>query len=71
MPLYDLYCSCGHTKETFLKLNEEEPVCDNCGLQMKKAMSAPAFHLKGKGWFKTDRYGLEKTTKNKENKNGS
>ena len=57
MPLYDLICDCGHAKETFLKLNEKEPVCDRCGLQMKKAMSAPAFVLSGKNWCK-DGYGL-------------
>ena len=70
MPLYDLYCDCGNTKEEALKLNEKEPVCDKCGLQMKKAMSAPAFHLKGKGWYK-DHYGLKKSGKKKENKNDS
>ncbi len=66
MPLYDLVCSCGFTKEAFLKLNEIEPVCDKCGLQMKKAMSTPAFILSGNGWAK-DNYGL-KQIKKKENK---
>ena len=50
MPLYDLMCSCGYTKECILKLDEQEPVCDVCGLRMKRAMSAPAFILKGRGW---------------------
>ena len=64
MPLYDLVCdSCGHVKECLLKLDEQEPVCDKCGLRMRKAMSAPAFHLKGKGWFKVDRYGLKEPKK--------
>lgn len=67
MPLYDLYCDCGHTKEQVLKLDEQEPVCDKCNLQMKKAMSAPAFHLKGSGWYK-DHYGLKRPAKKKENK---
>lgn len=59
MPLYELVCnSCGFTKEEILKLNEKEPVCDRCGEQMKKAMSAPAFVLKGACWA-ADNYGLK------------
>lgn len=70
MPLYDLICDCGHTKEEMLKLDEEEPVCDRCGLRMKKAMSAPAFILNGKNWYR-DHYGLKKESKKKETaKNG-
>ena len=57
MPLYDLVCSCGYSKEAFLKLNQPEPVCDKCGLRMEKTMSAPAFILAGKNWCK-DGYGL-------------
>ena len=60
MPLYDLVCDCGHAKEQVLKLDEKEPVCEKCGLRMKKAISAPAFILKGTGWYK-DHYGLKKT----------
>jgi putative FmdB family regulatory protein len=64
MPLYDLVCACGHRKEELLKLNQKEPVCDKCGQQMKKAMSAPAFILKGTGWYK-DGYGLHDKKKEK------
>jgi putative FmdB family regulatory protein len=67
MPLYDIICACGNIKEIFLKLNEIEPVCDKCGLQMKKAMSTPAFILVGNGWA-ADRYGLKKS-KSKGDKN--
>jgi putative FmdB family regulatory protein len=63
MPLYDLICDCGHTKEVFLHLDEKEPECDKCGSCMRRAMSAPAFHLKGNGWYK-DHYGLKKEIKN-------
>lgn len=66
MPLYDVICNCGYTKEVFLKLNEQEPVCDKCGLQMKRAISTPAFILSGSGWA-YDNYGL-KQSKKKENK---
>lgn len=67
MPLYDLYCDCGHTKEEFLKLNEKLPVCDKCGLTMKKALSAPAFHLKGHCWAH-DNYGNKKISSKKESR---
>ena len=62
MPLYELVCDCGHTKEEILKMDEQEPVCDKCGLRMKRAMSAPAFILKGSGWY-SDHYGLKKSKK--------
>ena len=62
MPLYDLVCDCGHTKEQMLKLDEKEPLCDKCGLRMRKAMSTPAFILVGNNWYK-DHYGLKKAVK--------
>jgi len=66
MPLFDLYCkNCGATKEQFLKLNEIEPVCDKCGVSMIKAMSAPAFVLKGTCWA-ADNYGLKEKKSSKE-----
>lgn len=68
MPLYDTVCVCGNTKEIFLKLNEQEPVCDKCGLQMKKAMSTPAFILSGTGWAR-DNYGLKQSKKKGEKNN--
>lgn len=71
MPLYDLVCDqCYHEKEAFLKLDEKEPVCDKCGAPMRRAMSTPAFHLKGSGWFK-DHYGLKQTKKKGDKKDGS
>ena len=69
MPLYDVVCSCGNTKEIFLKLKEKEPVCDKCGLRMKKAMSTPAFVLSGNGWAR-DNYGLKQIKKKGDIKNG-
>lgn len=67
MPLYDLVCSCGHKKEQVLKLDQQEPVCDKCGQIMKKAMSAPAFILKGSCWAK-DSYGLKDKKEKKNDK---
>ena len=63
MPLYELICpKCRQEKEEFLKLNEQEPVCDKCKVQMRKAMSAPAFVLKGRCWA-SDNYGLKEQKK--------
>ena len=62
MPLYVLFCDCGNSYETILKLEENLPECGKCGLQMKKAISAPAFILKGSRWA-SDNYGLKKETK--------
>ena len=62
MPLYDLVCDCGHKVEMFLKLADKEPVCEKCGRRMKRAMSAPAFVLRGRNWAK-DNYGLKKEAK--------
>jgi len=70
VPIYDLVCEeCGDKVEMFLKLNEKEPVCDKCGGTLKKAMSAPAFVLKGRNWYK-DGYGLHDNRK-KEGKNNA
>ena len=52
MPLYDFVCQCGYTKEAIVKSEDTyKPVCDVCGLEMKRAMSAPAFILKGSCWY--------------------
>jgi putative FmdB family regulatory protein len=68
MPLYDFFCDCGNIKELFIKLDEKMPVCDKCGLQMKKAMSTPAFILVGNSWAH-DSYGLKQSKKKGEKNN--
>lgn len=57
MPIYEYECTaCHHTFETMQKMSdaplEECPTCHQNTL--KKLMSAPAFHLKGSGWYATD-----------------
>jgi len=57
MPIYDYSCeACGHTFDVLQKLGAEALLdCPACGQpQLKKLMSAPAFHLKGKGWRNSD-----------------
>jgi putative FmdB family regulatory protein len=57
MPIYEYRCeSCGHTLDALQKLAEAPlkdcPECEQPAL--KRLMSAPAFRLKGGGWYETD-----------------
>lgn len=67
MPIYEYRCdTCGHELEAFQKVNDwvlqECPVCKKETL--KRLISAPAFHLKGSGWYVTD---FKEKPKQKEN----
>jgi putative FmdB family regulatory protein len=56
MPLYDYKCQkCGHRFEKIQKFSDG-PVrkCPECGGKVEKMISAPAFHFKGSGFYKTD-----------------
>ncbi len=61
MPLYGYACpDCGKTFDVLQKFSDA-PVttCPSCGAgNVHKKLSAPAFHLKGGGWYK-DHYGLK------------
>ena len=57
MPIYEYECSrCGHILEVIQKISEAAltkcPACHKNSL--RKRLSAPAFHLKGTGWYVTD-----------------
>jgi putative FmdB family regulatory protein len=56
MPLYEYQCdACGHRFETIQKFSDLPiETCPKCGGAVKKLQSAPAFHLKGSGWYVTD-----------------
>jgi putative FmdB family regulatory protein len=56
MPIYEYVCAkCARKIEIIQGLNDPPPkACPHCGGKLKKAASAPAFHLKGSGWYKTD-----------------
>jgi putative FmdB family regulatory protein len=71
VPLYEYQCdACGHRFEVIQKFSDP-PVatCPKCGGTVHKMQSAPAFHLKGTGWYVTDyaKSGAG-TTKEKETK---
>jgi putative FmdB family regulatory protein len=55
VPLYEYECpKCG-LFELIRKFSDEPvTVCPTCGSEIQKLASAPAFHLKGSGWYVTD-----------------
>ncbi len=57
MPFYEYECAaCGHYLEAMQKFSDS-PLrkCPACAKnRLKKLMSAPAFRLKGAGWYETD-----------------
>lgn len=56
MPLYEYECGgCGERSEILQRLSEPAlEHCPRCGGALRKLPSAPAFQLKGSGWYKTD-----------------
>ena len=56
MPLYEYECgACGHRFEIIQKFSDA-PIteCPACLGTLRKVQSAPAFQLKGTGWYATD-----------------
>ncbi len=61
MPLYGYACpDCGKAFDLLQKFSDPPAtICPACGGgNVHKKLSAPAFHLKGGGWYK-DHYGLK------------
>ena len=57
MPIYEYLCgSCGHVLDALQKVSDDPlTYCPECGQQeLKRQLSAPAFRLKGGGWYETD-----------------
>jgi putative FmdB family regulatory protein len=55
VPLYEYQCpKCGRFE--LIRKFADPPVteCPTCGSPVQKLASAPAFHLKGTGWYVTD-----------------
>jgi putative FmdB family regulatory protein len=56
MPIYEYEClACGKRSEV-LQRASDQPLgeCPECGGQVRKLISAPAFQFKGSGWYVTD-----------------
>ncbi len=57
MPIYEYQCkSCGHRLEVIQGFDDAPLTdCPDCHTgELAKLLSAPAFHLKGTGWYATD-----------------
>ena len=56
MPIYEYKClKCSQQFEILQKISEDPlKKCQECGGEVKKQISAPAFRLKGSGWYETD-----------------
>lgn len=59
MPIYEFQCEkCNHQFEWFGFISKpfkiESISCEKCNGPTKRILSISNFHLKGKGWYKTD-----------------
>lgn len=56
MPLYEYQCAkCGKVFEVIQKYSDSPlTVHEDCGGEVVRLLSAPAFHFKGSGWYATD-----------------
>ncbi|MBV9069666.1 MAG: zinc ribbon domain-containing protein [Acidobacteria bacterium] len=56
MPIYEYQCTkCNDRTEMIQKFTDPPyAVCDKCGGDVRKLMSAPAIQFKGSGFYKTD-----------------
>jgi len=73
MPIYEYQCdACGHVFENLQKISEAPLTkCPDCGADaLKKLVSAPAFRLKGSGWYETDFKTGDKKNLDKSDKTG-
>lgn len=61
MPLYEYECSACHKRtEKIQKFSDPEiTICPHCSGELKRVLSAPAFAMKGGGWY-ADGYGSVK-----------
>jgi putative FmdB family regulatory protein len=69
MPIYEYQCqACANVIEALQKISDAPLLkCPKCGeAALRKKVSAPAFRLKGSGWYETDF-----KTGNKKNLSGS
>ena len=72
MPLYEYECkSCGTRTEVIQRVGAP-PLgpCEECGGEMVRLLSAPAFQFKGTGWYVTD-YAKKGGSKESESKESS
>lgn len=70
MPIYEYEClKCGKRTEVLQRMDEAPlAACPECGGEVKKLLSAPAFQFKGSGWYVTDYAGKKGGTAKSESK---
>ena len=56
MPIYEYECQqCGKRTELLQRFDDAPlAACPDCGGEVKKLISSPAFQFKGSGWYVTD-----------------
>jgi len=56
MPLYEYRChKCGKKFDALQKFSDQPlAVHEDCGGELERLVSPPAFHFKGTGWYVTD-----------------
>lgn len=56
MPIYEYQCQACEERLEAIQAMSDPPLttCTECGGELKKLMSAPAFQFKGSGWYVTD-----------------
>jgi putative FmdB family regulatory protein len=56
MPLYEYECDAQHHRFEVIQKFSDPPIaqCPTCGSPVHKLVAAPAFQLKGTGWYITD-----------------
>jgi putative FmdB family regulatory protein len=72
MPLYEYECTACHKHtEKIQKFSDPEiTTCPHCGGELKRVISAPAFAMKGGGWY-ADGYGSVKPAAAASSESGS
>lgn len=73
MPIYEYQCtSCGNVTEKMQRMSAPPLTeCEDCGGELKKLVSAPAFQFKGDGWYVTDYAKKDKEAKANKSKGSS
>lgn len=62
MPIFDYKCpECNLQEEKIVKNSEEEIICSECSIPMKKLLSTPAFNLKGEGFYSSGSFPKART----------
>jgi len=72
MPLYEYECLKCHRRSEFLQrfADDAKTICEHCGGELKKLLSAPMVQFKGSGWYVTD-YGAKKPAVSRSESNGT